>query len=387
MKKRLLDIFFIAIFMAVLTLPFLFADRQGGAISQEENRTKAEMPSIMVEDSLNLQFTSEYEDWLMDNMGFRDLLIDSYGKLNCAVFQKLNADNYYLGVNGDLNYFTDDMLKDYMHLNLRSESELESIAYNQQTVADWLKSEGVQYYYVQCYDKHSIYPEQAMNTVRPVGDISRTDATIDYLKANTSVNVISLKSELLDAKAQYEVYSNWGDPTHWTDRGAFIGYSYMMQTINQFNNNKFPILQETDYTITMEDKGLTLNSNHVKDMLECFTITSPRAIRDDMTLLGPWNDDPRHSVWTNNTVDNDTTLLLVGDSYFDSFILDDLAESFYRVYLIWGDYLPELPLMLEEFDPDIVIIECAERVDRTWAFPRIVNALTEESKKNELTVE
>ena len=65
-------------------------------------------------------------------------------------------------------------------------------------------------------------------------------------------------------------------------------------------------------------------------------------------------------------MDNDTCLLIIGDSYFESFIVDDLAESFHETVLIWGDYLSDYKAIVDEYSPDIIIIEAAERVDRSY---------------------
>lgn len=69
----------------------------------------------------------------------------------------------------------------------------------------------------------------------------------------------------------------------------------------------------------------------------------------------------------NPNVGNDTKVLIVGDSYIDSYLLDSLAENFVRTYMIWGDYTRGMPQMIEVCRPDIVIYECAERVDRSEA--------------------
>ena len=332
--KKYVNIVFTVIFMVVLSLPFLFAKHHS-------------------------------------------VLRDSYGKLNYNLFRVMERDDYYLGNNGNLNYLTADMLENYLHLNLPTQAELESQARNFQSVANWLKIQNIQFYYIQCYDKHSIYPEQVDKTLRPNGSISKTDAAIDYLQRNTTVNIICLKDALLNAKEQYDVYSYWGDPTHWTDRGAYIGYSQIMTEINKQNNGRFSILSEDAYNITHADVGITLNAVHVEDTQECFSIKTPTATQDDPTLLGQWKDDPYHSVWANPQVENDTTVLLVADSYFDGFILDDMAESFSKIYFVRSDYVSDLTQMVATFHPDIVMIGCTERTDCSSAISAVVNQISE----------
>lgn len=204
-----------------------------------------------------------------------------------------------------------------------------------------------------------------MSYVNQVGDVSRTDQVINYLKENTNVYIISLKDILLESKSEYEVYSNWGDPSHWTDRGAFISCQYVMACINEDNGNIYPVLQEDAYDILVSNQAKTINGFITKeDMLETFTIKSPTATNGDVAIMQGYSDDVRHSVWTSNSVDNDTKVLIICDSYFNSYIVDDFAESFSEVWSVHTNYTTDLDILIELYEPDIIIMECAERVDR-----------------------
>ena len=68
---------------------------------------------------------------------------------------------------------------------------------------------------------------------------------------------------------------------------------------------------------------------------------------------------------------------MIGDSYFNTFIIDDLAESFHETIIIWGDYLDDAKNIMDAYDADIVIVEAAERVDRTGRIIRGVKAMKE----------
>ena len=369
MVKKIYNILFIVMFMAIISLPLIKANWTSGGISEDENRYLVEAPKLTVDGKFNNKFTAEVETWFMDHMGYRKKLIDYNAKMQYEVFGKmLSKSNYYLGRYGDVNYATDAMIMDYAHLNLRTEEEVAKIGNSYQKVSDWLGEKGIQFYYVQCWDKHSIYPEQFMASVNQIGDTSKTDQVINYLRDNTTVNVLSLKETLIENKKDYEVYSNWGDPTHWTDRGAYVGYKYIMQEINKYNDNRYKILGEEDYNISISDKGITLNGFiHEEDMLETINLKEPKASKIDKSIMGYYAADERHSVWENPNAGNDTKLLLVCDSYFNNFLVNDFAESFSQVWLIWGDYTKEMESMIEIYDPDIVIYECAERVDRSYS--------------------
>ncbi len=378
MLKKIYNTVFIIAFLAVLAVPLLLTDFSSGGISQDENRVLAEFPTAIKDGTWNENFTGEFETWFMDHLGLRQELITANATLQFRVFGRmLDKSNYHIGKNGDINYATEYMLVDYAHINLRTPQEVAQIGQSYQKLSDYLAAKGIPFYYVQCYDKHTIYPEQFVDTVRQIGDISKTDQVIAYLQDHTSVKTISLKQPLLEAKQTYEVFSNWGDPTHWSERGALVGYRYIMQWVNEDREDPLRVLQESDYDIQVRDGGITLNQViHREDLLEYFTIRDPKAEKADASVMGSvLAGDVRNSRWVNPDAGNDLKLLLMCDSYVDGFINDDLAESFSEVWLVRADYTSNLKEIVEEFEPDMIIYECAERVDRSESICKLAETL------------
>lgn len=369
MFDKITKISFTVLFLGMLAVPLVTTNLKKNAVSQAENRTLAQMPELYEEDgSPNRNFLSEFETWINDNIGLRSNMVIANAKIQYYIFDVLsNNSDMLLGPNRELNYATSAIITDYQHFDLKSEAKLEEIAKSYQTINDYLESLGIQYYYFQCWDKQSIYPEYFPNTVIQYGDISKTDQVIDTLENKTSVTVVSPKQLLIDNKDMYDTYSVWGDATHWTQRGAYLGYLQLMETINRNNGGKYKILQEEDYVITVTDQGSTLFGGiHEEDYLENFAIKNPQAYQTDEApiFLSEWAYRSR-KVYRNDAVDNDDVLLIIGDSYFDSFLYDDFAESFHCVVQIWGDYMQNLKEIVEYYEPDIIVNENAERCDRT----------------------
>ena len=77
-------------------------------------------------------------------------------------------------------------------------------------------------------------------------------------------------------------------------------------------------------------------------------------------------------------MDNNDTLLILGDSYFDGFLYDDFAESFHMVIQIWGDYTSKIQEIVDYYNPSIVVCENAERCDRTEEMVKAAQAIKEE---------
>ena len=326
----------------------------------------------------NENYTQDFETWINDNIGFRSTMIIQNAKMQFYLFNVLsNNSDMLLGPNGEFNYATQAIITDYQHNNLYSEEKLKEIAESFQYLKEYVEKKGAQFYYYQCWDKHSIYPEYFPRTVLQFGEKSKTDCFIDAIRKYTDVYVISPKEDLLNAKAICSPYSKWGDSTHWSQRGAYIGYLKLMNTINNYSELQYSILQEKDYNITVQDQGQTLFGGiHKVDELEDFSIINTQAVltNEKITLF---SEDQRHRCFTNDAVDNKTRLLVLGDSYFNSFIIDDLAESFYEVIMLWGGYVEKLESIMDEYKPDIVVIEAAERVDRTGIIIKAAKALKE----------
>lgn len=375
---------FILLFLAMLVIPLVTTNLEEEKISVTENRKLAPMAHLRREDgSLNTHFLRDFDTWINDNIGQRSLFVVSNARLRYDVFGLLpdNSD-MYLGPHGELNYATRNMLKDYQHANLHTLEHLQEFAESMQYLKDYVEAGGARFYYYQCWDKHSIYPEYFPETVFQTGTRSKTDGIVQALLEGTDVTVLSPKQALLDAKSQYAVYSVWGDPTHWSQRGAYLGYRMLMDAINADAAEKggtgpYRVLQESDYEITTPDAGKTfIGGIHETDYIEDFAIRDPRAQLTNEKLTA-YADDERHRYFTNPDADNRTRLLVIGDSYFNSFIMDDLAESFYETIIIWGDHLGDVQTILDTYDADIVVVEAAERVDRTGAIIKGVKEMRE----------
>lgn len=376
MFKKINNIIFVLLFLVVLFVPLLFTRWESGGVSEEENRNLAAFPSVVKEGNFNVSFTKEFETWFMDHLGFRQALIGTNKSLMEDVFDRaLTTSDWKTGKTGDSIYAPLAIVKDFAHVNLRTEESVAKIGDSYQTISDWLAEKDISFYYVQCVDKHTIYPERFISSVKQIGDVSKTDQVLGYLQDKTSVNAIYFKQILKENKEKYPVFSHWGDPTHWTHRGAYISYCYMMEQINKDLSSPLKVLTEQDYDISYETNN---GPKGKSEQVEVFAIKAPKAQKSDVAVMGQWAEDHRHSVWKNPNAENDKRLLLMGDSYFNNYLIDDIAESFSEVWLVWGDYTASLPEIVDMYDPDIVIYECAERVDRSAAICELAKTLQNE---------
>ena len=155
-----------------------------------------------------------------------------------------------------------------------------------------------------------------------------------------------------------------------------------MNKINELH--KVKILSDVDYNIHYEKKGYNLNGNIYKYYLyKAYDLSNPKANKIETSILGDLASDNHHSVYYNEVIDNDLKLVIIGDSYINSYLLDDFAESFKYTYMIWNRYLNyDILPIIEKIKPDIVIIENAERVGIQTSIKRIVNMINKQVKVN-----
>lgn len=377
--RKVINYLFVILFFLLIILPGSLANFNQMTISESENRALATKPKMFDQNqNFNRNYTEEYEMWLADNIGFRNQFVAVYALTQYYLFHNLASEGMYLGTNDDLNYADDEMLLDYAHLNLRTDDELCSVSDDFQYLSDWLQGQGIQFYFMQCYDKHSIYPEQYMNHVYQYGTMSRADQLNQKLENGTTVNVVPVKRYLLNEKQNREVYSNWGDPTHWNEWGALIGYTALMDTINLQNDSMYKVLREFDYNCFEIDYGKTLNDIiHRQDMIEAFDLKEIHAVlQSDNSILGRFAEDSRHKLFINQDVDNNTRVLVFSDSYIDSYILDDIAESFSETAMVWSDNICDLGELIEIYKPNIIIFENVERRERVGNLSQFVKKIS-----------
>ena len=87
------------------------------------------------------------------------------------------------------------------------------------------------------------------------------------------------------------------------------------------------------------------------------------AIEKTEEIMGIWDylvyKEHTH-YYENNQIDSDLNILLVGDSFIRMFLKDDIAEGFSETLSIDWMNLPILDKIVQDFQPDIVVLESTE---------------------------
>lgn len=365
--KHALNCLFIFIFAVLISFPYLFAhrDRQG-RISYMENRMLASYPVLWDADNgLNTDYMSQFELWLGDNLRGRTAMMEINSKLQYKLFGRIVKSDIMRGRNNWLFSRDNEEIHEFQHQNLLSEKELDAYAANMQRIADYMENRGIRFYYLQCYDKGTIYPEEYAEGINQIGTVYRTDQIAYALAAKTSVKQILIKSALIAHKDEL-IYFQYVDPAHWNERGAYIGYQVIIDKIQE----DFPAvssLAASDYYITEEEGSLDLYGcpYPYTELCPVYSIIEPKAteITQTQESIDRWSflryKEHTHE-YVNENSDNDLKILMLGDSFIRMFLKDDIAESFASTLSIDWLNISILEEVVEEYQPDIVVIESAE---------------------------
>lgn len=360
--KQKINLVFITIFLSCISLPYIFAHRvPEGRVSTMENRMLAEYPSLFLSDGKrNEKYISQYETWLNDNLRGRGVLVTINSTLQYRLFHRIVKSDTFEGQEHWLFANDPKQIAEYQHLNLLSEANLNLYTTSMQGISDYLKERGISFYYFQCYDKESIYPEKYITGINQIGTVSRTDQILNSLQKNTDVKQISVKNTLLK-HANEKIYFHSVDLTHWNTKGAYLGYQVLIQEL-QKNYDQIPLLCESDFLVIEKESAAEIYGFQYPypESYPVYTLKEPHAVEITSQELDRWNflhfKEHTH-MYINESCENNLRILVLGDSFVRMYIKDNIAESFYETLSIDWLNIPILDEIVDEYHPDIVILE------------------------------
>lgn len=362
--KRRITVIFIAIFILCISLPYLLAHRdREGRSSSMENRMLAAYPSVWAEGGPGPAYLSRFEAWLDDNLRGRTVLVEANSTLQYQLFGRVVKSDILQGRNHWLFVKDQDMIREYQRLNLLPEDRLELYAEKMQKISDYLERRGIAFYYFQCYSKEEIYPEQYAAGVNRVGSAGRADQVVETLQEKTDVKQILTKDMLLE-RADELIYFQYVDSLHWNEKGSYYGYQTLMEEIGK-DFGQIRSLQETDYLITEEESSVELYGFEYpySELCPVYKVRDPQAKEITEQTQERWEflhyREHTHD-YVNEGCENDLRILLVGDSFVRMFLKDDIAEGFRETLSIDWLNIPILDQVVEEYQPDIVVLESAQ---------------------------
>ena len=221
-------------------------------------------------------------------------------------------------------------------------------------------------------NKEQVYSAYMPDTVEKISDGSRLTQLTDYigdkgqgiLMMNRYVppwTYTDISGVFKYAYDKYPLY--YKTDTHWTDVGAYLALTKVMDTINESDalSGKTGYMGQTDNKMSaavLDDVTFNAEPGFVGDLTK-ISATSDRF--SDITYRIDGDSIP-------DKYKTNQKLLIVGDSFGDS--LQHVAKYCYGEvrFLDIKEYSDKFEDELDTYQPDLVIFECVERY-----LPRLIN--------------
>ena len=363
---RILNGVFIALFMAMLTLPLIFVDLSPDRVSVRENRMLANRPALADIKSQPEIFIRRFDDWFNDSIGFRERLIRLYNVMNTNRWNNniwfAEGNNIYLfGEEGHIYYAENGNLIDkFQGKQFLSDDQLANMATKFDEVKSYLDKRGIPLIVMICADKESIYPEFYPRSIKRGPEPIQLDVITTYLRENTGVDVFNIRQALTAEKNNYMLYDVSENLSHYNEIGAFFAYRELMKHINIY-------LPEIIY-YEPDDVDISYNKNGIPAVsLKAGTAYKKLApsFFNNVNVHRPFT-------WQNEAYENTESelpiILLFRDSYaHEYYIGKHIAQHFSKAIFIHYSNMEHFEEYITKYKPDIVVFESAERSLRNFA--------------------
>ena len=359
---RYLKLFLIAIVSFVILLPAVFFNWKTNYVSEIDNRKLTEFPKL---NKVNSDTFKDFYKFINDRIGFREEIIQSYGKMNDKLFDILVHPAYVYGQDG------------YVYFGLYQKN------YNEHTkqftkslkdIKDYVEGRGGKFYVLINPEKTSVYTEHLPKGV----NYNRTwMENIENDLTNYGINFIDNTDELKKRSKIEQVYNKKFDAGHWNDIGAFYGVNNLLELIGKdypdvkpHNIGDFNVTKEvrkylptSKFEVNEEVPVLTLKQQY-SDLTEEYDKEVNRDIQQN------------HFSYIKGNKDNLPKALVFQGSYLngrEKYLADRLSE-----YISVHNYqnIFDIDYYYNMFQPDIVVFEVAEyTINNTYFTSEKMNSM------------
>ncbi len=346
----------------------MFSNKSGGGRSATENRYYAKFPTIITDEGkLARGISAGFENWITDNAGFRSQAQYIRAVIDTQLFKVSPNKKVHIGKDGWYFYTGDRNLEIGTGEYYFSEKDTKSILRKLLGAQEFFTDRNIEFVVVVIPSKASVYPEYITGGQYIVQD-TLIDVLTDQITANSTINIINLKSSLVEAKKSQPVY--YKTDTHWNHAGQYLGYTTIINELKRLGIIKSNPVSVTSYQADALYGLSSMTGKTTEEDIEPVTgyrAELPNAVLTEsgkhyermMELSGYEVDKTWYQYYENDAADAKKALVF-GDSFFVSGnIRPLLAEHFSEMdFLNFRNASSEIIL---ESQPDLVIFELSER--------------------------
>ncbi len=343
---KYLKLCLIAIVSFITLLPAVFFNWKTDYISEIDNRKLMEFPKL---NKVNSDTFKDVYKFINDRVGFREEIIQSYGKLNDKLFNILVHPAYVYGQDG------------YVYFGLYQKNydeHTKQFTRSLKDVKDYVESRGGKFYVLINPEKTSVYTNHLPKGV----NYNRTwMENIEKDLMNYGINYIDNTEELKKRRDTEQVYNRQYDAGHWNDIGAFYGVNNLLEFINKDYSKVLPH-DIRDFEVTREVKKYLPTSKF--EVNEEVPILNLRQRYSDLTKK--YDKEIKRDIQQNHfsyikgTREDLPKALVFQGSYLngrEKYLADRFSE-----YIAVHNYqnIFDIDYYYNIFQPDIVVFEVAE---------------------------
>ena len=364
-KKQAQNIVIMVVFLAILFIPLLYADWEGGEKSEEEKRVLALAPWKRTEYP---GFRLSMEEWINDNAGFRTQAMQAKINAEYHLFGVSAVPNNLIGQDHWVYYAPPIVLADYTGDNLWDEDRLEQMNLYLSALNNLSETNGAKMLMTILPDKKTIYPEYYSPYIYHETVKTRTDQVARSIRSVQQFPLIVMDDVFQQKKDLGFLYSPRLDSGHWNSLGAYVGYEALMEEASKLVDNVTYIPLAQSDVQEDEETGAFFNAVPIKEL--GYQVTNERTYHQvlrpehmDQYPFMTYNQQPdAYKIYYENVKDEKLPrILYIGDSYgirIHSY-LSQSASSLMYVHLT---DMPNLHRIMENEKFDLVIFEMAERM-------------------------
>ena len=333
-----------------------------------ENRTFSDKPKL---DFQNLgNYPKLYETYFNDHIPFRNELVQLKNIVDIFVFHNIISDDVLLGNNNWLFPKLNNIIEG-LYIGKDSFTDIESSNFLNSIIdfRDKLKNKNIDFIFMVCPDKSSVYNEYMPNYIRQ-NTTNYVYQFVNYIKENSDIKIVYPIEELIKYKYKYQLYYKYD--THWNQLGAYIGYLELMKYFHKnihydisysnilIKRNNFSY----DFTILENSSNLLRN-----DMARYLSLSKYEYFKNDVLYIPDISNSKFIYTYRNignnfyfktkSESNNKNRILVIRDS-FALAMVDYISPNFEHVEYIHVDSFKKDILYTNNID--IVIFETVERL-------------------------
>ena len=357
----------IILFLIIIGIPYILWFFLSGFMDSE-NYEKRELAERPVFDWRRIdEFSIDVENYVNDYLPFRNQMIRFNNVLEYYVFDHSNNENVIIGKDGWLFYKESEessSMECYKGTNLFTEEQLQQMLDNLLMTRDNLAVRGCEFVLFIPSNKERIYAEYVPDYYGEPAEEYATLQLVEYIREHSDIRVVYPYEAMMEAKAALggEVLLYHKTDTHWNELGGYVGTSELLKELgiemSALKDENIRIEQKEDVPGDLAD---LLNLGDSIDPGKAYTVEGY-----DMSDVEVVQMDTSMDIVHKNKNKDPRRFFMIRDS-FGIAMVNPIASQFNYSYTIPIFHCTED--LIEEQDPDIVVLEVLERyVNRLLTF-------------------